>query len=215
LAGSPAADKKARSETARAARREEILASARAVFARQGFRGTTIADIAEEAGIALGTIYLYFPSKDDVFAALNEGFNALIAASLTTSEPTDSLDAAIRIRVYNVFAACAENRDLVRLVILNTDPETATSMRLRRSDEARTSPLAKIIEDAAAQGAIRQGDAWIMTRLTIGAVVMAVYQAFVTSDGEEWEKYRDACVDMLVAYFTPPAEEAVGAPVRP
>ncbi len=122
----PVAERKARGEDARAARREELLAAARRVFARQGFRGTTIADIAEEAGIALGTIYLYFPSKDDVFAALNEQLNELIAKALTDIEATGSLEEVVRARVNNVFAVCAENRDLVQLVVLNTDPESAT-----------------------------------------------------------------------------------------
>jgi AcrR family transcriptional regulator len=209
MSGSSIIERKVRSESARAARREEILGAARAVFSRQGFRGTTIADIAEEAGIALGTIYLYFPSKDDVFAALNEELNELIAGSMTNAAPADTLDAAVRSRVNNVFAACANNRDLVQLVVLNTDPESATSQRLRKSDDVRTSPLAKVIEEAAAQGQIRRGDPWIMTKLAIGAVSMAVYQAFVLADGRGWEKYRDACGDMLVAYFTPPRKQRV------
>jgi AcrR family transcriptional regulator len=192
-------------EQARAARREEILAAARRVFARQGFRGTTIADIAEEAGIALGTIYLYFPSKEDVFAALSQELHQIIARALTDVAPADSLDEAVRVRISNVFAGCAENRDLVRLVVLNTDPDSAATERLRAADEKRAGPLVEIIKDAIAQGAIRPGDPTIMTKLTVGAVSMTVYQAFVLSDGEGWEKYRDACCDMLVAYFTPPA----------
>ena len=68
----PVADRDQRSELAREARRGEILAAARRVVAVRGFRGTTIADIAEEAEIALGTIYLYFTSKESVFAALNQ-----------------------------------------------------------------------------------------------------------------------------------------------
>lgn len=207
-----ATDKKTRNENARAARREEILAAARAVFARQGFRGTTIADIAEEAGIALGTIYLYFPSKDDVFAALNQEYNELIARALTDVAPAQSLDDAVRTRISNVFRACAENRDLVRLVILNTDPESATARRLRHAEHVRMSPLAKTIEESIGQGFIRSGDPWIMTTMTIGAVSMTVYQAFVLGDGNEWEKYRDACADMLVAYFTPTSNLKTAAP---
>ena len=76
------ADERAqRAEQAKAARREEILDAARRVFAERGFRGTTIADIAEAAKIALGTIYLYFSSKEDVFAALHQRFNEVIMRS--------------------------------------------------------------------------------------------------------------------------------------
>lgn len=51
-------------------RRDEIMAAAKVVFARRGFHATTIADIAKQAGLAYGSIYWYFDSKDDLFHAL-------------------------------------------------------------------------------------------------------------------------------------------------
>src|ERR1700739_2315747 len=46
------------------------MLAAKEVFARKGFHATTIADIAKEAGLAYGSIYWYFDSKDDLFHAL-------------------------------------------------------------------------------------------------------------------------------------------------
>jgi len=57
----PAADK-----------REAILKAATQVFARNGFFQSQVADIAREAGIAAGTVYLYFRSKDDLLVSLFE-----------------------------------------------------------------------------------------------------------------------------------------------
>jgi AcrR family transcriptional regulator len=51
-------------------RRDEIMAAANKVFARNGFHATTIADIAKEAGLAYGSVYWYFDSKDDLFRQL-------------------------------------------------------------------------------------------------------------------------------------------------
>ena len=50
------------SEEDKSRRRDEIMAAAKKVFARKGFHATTIADIAEEAGLAYGSIYWYFDS---------------------------------------------------------------------------------------------------------------------------------------------------------
>jgi AcrR family transcriptional regulator len=62
-----------RRQEASAHRRNAILKAARAVFARQGYQGTGVEDIAVQAGIAKGTLYLYFPSKEQIyFAALVE-----------------------------------------------------------------------------------------------------------------------------------------------
>ena len=47
-------------------KREAILRSATHVFARKGFFNSKVSDIAAEAGIADGTVYLYFKSKDEI-----------------------------------------------------------------------------------------------------------------------------------------------------
>jgi AcrR family transcriptional regulator len=190
-------------EEARAARREVILDAARRVFATRGFRGTTIADIAEEAKIALGTIYLYFPSKEDVFAALSERFSAMIVNAITDVPQARSLEETVRQRVDNVFVACAGNRDLVRLVVLNTDPESAVAARMRASEAGRAQPMADELRTVMEAGAIRQGDPAIMAKLIAGLVSIAVYQAFVLSDGRDADKFRSACADMALAYLTP------------
>lgn len=52
------------------ARPQEILDAALAVFAQKGLSAARMDDIAARAGVTKGTIYLYFPSKDDVFKAL-------------------------------------------------------------------------------------------------------------------------------------------------
>ncbi len=58
-------------ETARlAARHEAIIAAARALASESGLGAVQIAPVAERAGIAAGTVYRYFPSKDDLVAAV-------------------------------------------------------------------------------------------------------------------------------------------------
>ena len=59
------------SPTRRSARtRERILQAATEVFARRGFHGARVADIAEAAGIAYGLVYHHFRNKDDILAAI-------------------------------------------------------------------------------------------------------------------------------------------------
>ncbi|GHO71906.1 putative transcriptional regulator [Ktedonobacter sp. SOSP1-52] len=51
-------------------RETQILRAAAAVIIRQGYDKTTISDIAEEAGVSRGTVYLYFKGKEELFEAL-------------------------------------------------------------------------------------------------------------------------------------------------
>src|SRR4026207_477233 len=54
------------------AKRDRILQAAERVFASKGFFGAKVSDIADDAGVADGTIYLYFKSKDDLLISLFE-----------------------------------------------------------------------------------------------------------------------------------------------
>jgi len=51
-------------------RRADILRAAKRVFAKKGFHGTTIADIAKAARLSYGSVYWYFDSKDTLFHAV-------------------------------------------------------------------------------------------------------------------------------------------------
>ena len=51
-------------------KRRSILDAAVRVFARQGFHGCRVSDIAEEAGVAYGLVYHYFDSKDEILDTL-------------------------------------------------------------------------------------------------------------------------------------------------
>jgi TetR/AcrR family fatty acid metabolism transcriptional regulator len=82
-------------------KRDRILAAAEQVFARHGFFAAKVADIARAAGVADGTIYLYFKSKDDLLISLFESrmerVNALLDARITqTKGNRERLEAFVR-----------------------------------------------------------------------------------------------------------------------
>lgn len=58
----------------RAEKKERIILAAMVLFAKKGFAGTSVADIAKEAGIGKGTTYEYFKGKDDLFFATFKKF---------------------------------------------------------------------------------------------------------------------------------------------
>ena len=70
----------------RAERIPQILQAARTVFARSGLGATKMEEIAQEAGLSKATIYLYFPSKEAVVAALLDHYFAEGFADLALPE---------------------------------------------------------------------------------------------------------------------------------
>src|ERR1051325_5893413 len=63
-------------------RREAILAAAARLYARQGFQGASVADLAKACNTSKSLIYHYFPSKDDIlYATMASHLDALVEAA--------------------------------------------------------------------------------------------------------------------------------------
>jgi AcrR family transcriptional regulator len=60
-----------RKERERERRRQQIIVAAKRVFSAKGFNKATMEDIAKEAELSPGTIYLYFKNKDELYASLS------------------------------------------------------------------------------------------------------------------------------------------------
>ena len=72
-------------ETARAARRDQIITAGLACFARTGYHATTMAEVAAQAGVSKGTPYLYFESKQALFIALHEQWDCRTAGRVNAA----------------------------------------------------------------------------------------------------------------------------------
>ncbi len=60
-----------RKQRERERRRQQIIVAAKRVFSEKGFSKTTMEDIAREAELSPGTLYLYFKNKDELYASLS------------------------------------------------------------------------------------------------------------------------------------------------
>jgi AcrR family transcriptional regulator len=91
----------------RAERIPQILEAAMAVFGRSGFAQARMDDIAREAGLSKAALYLYFPSKDDIIAAILEtyfahGLDELSAIGAAGPPLADSLVSWVRRRMHEL-----------------------------------------------------------------------------------------------------------------
>jgi AcrR family transcriptional regulator len=100
-------------------RQEEILAAAFEVFAAHGYEAARIDDVARQAGIAKGTIYLYFPDKEHLFRAMvrslvQKRFDAVAESFQGTAE---QLLRELLSRMYSQVVRNEKVRSIVRLLI--------------------------------------------------------------------------------------------------
>ena len=83
----------------KARRQQEILEAAKEVFFEKGIHRTTVDDVAAQAEISKGTVYLYFQSKESILAhLLLEGLHILLAELETAYAPHEPLPAEQHLR---------------------------------------------------------------------------------------------------------------------
>src|SRR5262245_62232911 len=91
-----------------AGKRERILDAAIKVFAAEGFYNAKVSQIAQAAGVADGTIYLYFKSKDDLLINLFEDRMERVNANLREAIDTESSAIARLKRIVRLHLALVE-----------------------------------------------------------------------------------------------------------
>ncbi len=114
-------------------KRALIIEAAAKVFARRGFSGTLMADIAVAAGIGKGTLYEYFDSKEDLFFAVFEWFvqateaEATVSISALGGSVTERLDALSD----SLMNSWAQMKDMYSLVMEFWSASASSQMRER------------------------------------------------------------------------------------
>jgi AcrR family transcriptional regulator len=101
-------------------RERRIVAAARRLFDRKGYANTAMEEIAERAGVAVGTLYNYFPSKDELLLTiLRRETDALIAAGerVLQNPPKELADAVSAIASLFVDSITSDERGLWREVL--------------------------------------------------------------------------------------------------
>jgi AcrR family transcriptional regulator len=116
-AGSPRTPRRAASPEAR---RAAILAAALEEFTARGYEGARLDDVAKRAGVAKGTIYLYFADKEALFQDL---VRSMVNPVLGTLEQMRSVDVPVRMLVEGMLATFVREvfgtrrKDIVRLIL--------------------------------------------------------------------------------------------------
>jgi AcrR family transcriptional regulator len=137
----------------------EILGAARRLFARRGYAAANIEEIAEAAGIAKGTIYLYFPSKEAIFAGVLESdLETLTTETIDAMSPAATLEDRLRAFLDVRVRYMQQRQEFLRVYLAEFGGRGSGSPLVARVIEKQfkrgVRHLARCIEDASAAGDI-------------------------------------------------------------
>ncbi|WP_145019388.1 TetR/AcrR family transcriptional regulator [Paenibacillus sp. Y412MC10] len=179
---------------------ELILDAALKVIAENGYHGSQISRIAKEAGVADGTIYLYFKNKEDILISLFQArLGNLVSMFNSSVKETNIADEALR-KVCEIHFTELENN--INLAYVTQIELRQSSLELRKAIGLVVKPYIQLIEHIIEQGIAEKSfraDLDVkLTRLLIFGAMDEVVTSWLISG----RKYSlSAQVDKTVEFF--------------
>jgi len=183
-------------------KRDRILRAAVKVFAKNGFYATRVSEIAKAAGVADGTIYLYFKNKDDVLITIFEdGIQQLLAILREVAASEQPFDERITRIIELQLGLLEDQRDLAEVITVNLRQSSsllkqyATPLFMEYIDV-----IAGLIRDGQKEGAFRKDiNSRVVARSLFGALdAILLTWALGEADPPSLRKAASHCASLFL-----------------
>lgn len=162
-------------ETRRPLQRRYILDVCAELFARHGYRGTSLSMAAERLGVTRQALYYHYPNKTALLAALFDERMAALTLSATSSKPTGGeprLVAVVRGHLEITFESPARTSVLIHE---RAETDRIASLHAKERRHAYTTHVATVYAEGVSQGALRPIDASDAATLIVAAADSVVW----------------------------------------
>jgi len=184
-----------------AEKKSRILLAAMDIFGERPYDLVKIEDIAERAGVGKGTIYEYFVSKEELFAAIlgagfNEYFMALVAAAVPSLSATAKLQA-----VFGRHLSFISQHAPAARIILGERPASRSEMREAMIGRYMRLGrfLEELLQEGIAAGEFRPVDTAVVAQAIIGIFsTLLVFVLFAEQSTEAMEKRAEQLLDFCL-----------------
>ena len=164
--------------------RNRLLEAAEMEFGRKGFHEASISGITYRAGVALGTFYTYFESKEEIFYALVRYMSRLTRERIAerVAGATDRLEAE-RMGIEAFIEFARQHKSIYRII---TEAEFVAPEEYREHYTGFGAAYEANLKEAARKGEIRDGDFETWSWSIMGSIV------FLGMRYAEWDDQRPA-----------------------
>lgn len=187
-----------RAEETREQRRAQILARALEVFAERGYHRASITDVVKAAGVARGTFYLYFDSKETIFQELLDELLQTLRASVGGMDLSPKA-APMRVQLHDIVVRIlqtAENNQALTRIIFReaVGVDEAVDAKLAAFNDELHGWLVRALELGAHLGWIRPTDPDVAAACVIGTMRQVILRYVVDSHPFDADQVAEAVV---------------------
>ncbi len=195
-----------RTREAKLHRHDQILAAAFEEFSAKGYAEARLEDVAQRAGIAKGTIYLYFKNKELLFRAVLRGlirhaFEELEIFVQTFSGTAEELVRQVLARQYTNVVKNSKARLMLRLLIAESHkfPQLA-DVYLREVVGPGVAAMRTLIERGIASSEFRESKIAAFPQVLVGPAVLAVVWTLIVGERQplDLDRYMEAHLELVL-----------------
>lgn len=193
-------------------RRQEILDAAARLFHEKGFEETTVQDVARAAGVASGTVYLYFSSKEKILTELENEFMlgmqermteiiGEVARRRSAGEPVPYSVTSDTI-IEALFAHSLEHPDVCH-VLFKYAPRGEAAMDPARPQRMMEAAMAEVFRSATQHGVIHTSDPEMAAYLLNSVACLAAQEAIALGEPEKVQRVVEALKELFRKTLAP------------
>ena len=197
----------------KAFRPDEILEAALEEFTKNGYAGTRLDDVAARAGVTKGTIYVYFPNKEQLFYAIVRKFKPSLVedvdqfVKISKTSVIEFLSTFLKF-LYREMQDDWKSREVFRLMIAEAERFPALAEEYHRTVIGPLfEKLREAIKEGIARGEIRQSAAVEFPEIVIAPAALMHLWLLVFSNRMpvDTERYLEAHLDLMLHGLVQPA----------
>lgn len=179
-------------------RRKDILGAAAELFAQQGYEKTTVSQIVQKAGMAQGTFYLYFDSKEHVRMGVHEQIiNEIVEKSLSVKAMEADPFKKIELMLLAGVDTMKRHQDLMRVIHREVSCEAIYDEESREMNRKLLGPVCEILQEGMDSGVFAKADPTITAYLLIGMVERITRSALLWGEPAPLEQVTAVILDFL------------------
>jgi AcrR family transcriptional regulator len=173
-------------------KRTAILKAARTIFVQDGYASAKMSDIAAEAGVAPGTLYLYFENKETLASAIGEDFFSQLASRFgSIVKKIHDPDGIVALFDWALKIAHEERG------VLSMAKESQPKVKSKSKRQLFIDQLADALEDLMSRRVIRQYDDPAALAVVVLSVLRTVIMSYVQNSDDNADALKSTAITML------------------
>ncbi|MDF2503569.1 MULTISPECIES: TetR/AcrR family transcriptional regulator [Clostridium] len=176
-----------------------IFHSAVKVFSSNGYNGATMDEIAINAGVAKGTLYYHFKSKEEIFKyIISEGVdlmkNEIDEATNNEKSPLEKLKAVCRVQLNLIYA----NRDFFKVIASQLWGKEVRQLELRDIMRRYVNHIEEFVRAAMDAGYIKQGNSLFVAYAFLGTLCSVSLYEVVNAEKDSIDSIIENLMDYIL-----------------